>query len=263
MRRILPVLLVLACLGIAAPAVAAGADQCGPNTVMAAQATYVEENPTTKTGRRPDYAYHYVSAITKDGQVSGGQIVPVHYGGIHALESAYSPHNTEDQLYWADMAILHWVSGGDCTGPDDYAYSATVGCADSPDYTIAEFEKVPCHFDAWVGLQVMKGSTSNTWAASWGYSHRHNSSGRKTCYAEGGKHGISDNYGWVRTWVYLDGDFVSPYRLFNARKSTSLEMFIGSAPDHVYDHGPCWPDWCDATTPPNNNAAVAFNSCTT
>lgn len=237
-----------------APVPASADPECGPNMTLASQADSVETNVATEWGTA-DYVYHTRTLYARDT----GQVIPVHAGGQHGLESAYTPTNTDGHLYYADMSILHWISGGDCSGPDDYAYDAWVGCADSPDHIISDFEQIPCYYDAWISLQRVAGSFSDSYSNPWGISHRSNAVARKRCHAKGGPHSIADDYGWVRTWLYLDGEFASPYRLFNARKSTSKEMYTSSA--HVYDNGPCWPDWCDATTPPNNDAATKFTEC--
>jgi hypothetical protein len=190
-----------------------------------------------------------------NGGADSGSVVLVHAGGPHGLTSAYGP--TEGSwLYFADIAILHWVSGGDCTGPDSFAYAVTVGCmwADTGNPTL-------CLYDAWVGLQTSVGTANGPWTANWGYSHRKNASARQSCYAQGGQHALPDNYGWVRTWVYLDGSYTapSPDLPMDARKTTSNEMITGAA--HTMLHGPCWPAWCQSSGPPTNDPFTAFNSC--
>jgi len=223
------------------------ATENGLATKLAEQATYIEHNTTTKAGTPVDDVYHFVSGVTADGRV-----IPVHMGGPHGFETAYSP-TWMDYIYYADMAVLHWTSPPPCSGPDDYAFAATVQCGH------ADFSTTHCYFDAWVGLQVGGGEV---FPAPWGYSHRKNASPRQSCYAEGGRHEVADSSAWVRTFLYLDGSFTAPTpdHPFNARKSTSKEVWATSN-THLYNNGPCWPGFCDATTPPNNNASTAFNSC--
>jgi hypothetical protein len=226
---------------------------------LAAGADKVEKvvadgKPATK------YTTRYV--FGKDGgagkrakDVGLGSFELAHAGGPHALESAYSPLFDDWYLYFADMSILHWASDP-CGGWDDYAFAATVGCAeDTPTFSTS-----PCLYDAWIALQ--RSADGSTWTSPWGYSHRKNASPRASCYAQGGRHGIPDYSYWVRTWLYLDGSFTepSPDHPFNARKSTSTEMWSG--PAHTTTQlGPCYPDWCDATTPPTNDPHLAFNNC--
>lgn len=255
MRRIALLLALVVPLVLVPAATTAAHDRatCATNGQrsehLAKQATYVEYDTKTKAGTPVDRAYHTLVGIKADG--STARIMPAHYGGAHALESAYSPHNPDGYLYFADMSVLHWISVP-CSAPDEYAFAATVSCARDPGLVAS-----PCLFDAWVGLQ--ESSDTVNWGAPWGYSHRKNASARSSCYAEGGKH-LSVT--WIRTWLYLDGSFTapSPDYPFNARKSTS-DHIVTAGDTHAYENGPCWPDWCDATTPPNNNTATAFTTC--
>jgi hypothetical protein len=147
---------------------------------LAAGADKVEKvvadgKPATK------YTTRYV--FGKDGgagkrakDVGLGSFELAHAGGPHALESAYSPLFDDWYLYFADMSILHWASDP-CGGWDDYAFAATVGCAeDTPTFSTS-----PCLYDAWIALQ--RSADGSTWTSPWGYSHRKNASPRASCYA--------------------------------------------------------------------------------
>lgn len=258
MRRVVLLLALVAPMLAAVPAAAHDAAACEASgqlsDQLAKQATYVERNTKTKAGVAVDRIYHTVYGIDADGRAT--RITPAHYGGTHALESAYSPTQPDGLLFYADMSIQHWISSP-CSQGDTYAYEVNVGCAHD-----GTFAHTGCLFDAWVGLQTQD-SFGGGWDTTWGYSHRKNASSRASCYADGTPHQIADYAYNVRTWLYLDGTFTapSPDWPFNSRKSTSDQMLTGET--HTLSHGPCWPDWCDAATPPTNQGSVVFDSCVT
>lgn len=262
MRRVIGLLVVAVLLALsvsAAPGAAAPTENkadctSGLGDQLAKEATYVERNTKTKAGAPVDRIYHTVYGIDADGRAT--RIAPVHYGGAHATESAYTPASPYGHLYFADMSILHWISDP-CSEGDTYAYAVNVGCADAD-----TFAPTGCLFDAWAGLQT-KDVFGGSWDTTWGLSHRKNASSRASCYADGTPHQIADYAYKVRTWLYLDGTFTapSPDWPFNSRKSTSKEMLTGES--HTLNNGPCWPDWCDAAGPPDGSAGVVFDSCVT